>query len=186
MTKKTIIALSIAAVVLLFGLITIGSIISAVNGYSRLEVKAKAKETDNRNVLDNTRKKVREAGAVSQQEVDALVKIVTGYADARGKNTAGNGALVTVGSVHEAVPGITDIKTLRNLQNIVVASRQDWQNAQTGLIEVKRQADEKLAVWPSSMILSMLGKQPIEIKVIASEETEGNFASGKDDSSWVK
>jgi hypothetical protein len=96
------------------------SAIGSMNSYTRLENLAKATQVDNSNVLDNTRKSIREAAGVSDKEVEALTNIITGYAEARGGNTAGEGQMVTVGMVQEAVPGITEIKTLANLQNIVL------------------------------------------------------------------
>ena len=174
-------ALGIGVLMLIF------AIIGTVNSYSRLEVKAKAVQTDNTNVLDNTRKAIREAAQVSDAEVDALTKIIVGNSEARGSGPDGgqnNG--ISIGMVTEAVPGITSIETLKRLQNIIVAGRKEWQASQTRLIEVKRQADEQLAVFPGSMILGMMGKKEIEIVVVTSSETEDNFASGKDDRSWIE
>jgi hypothetical protein len=88
--------------------------------------------------------------------------------------------------VREAVPSITSIATLTRLQNIVVAGRKEWQASQTKLIDVKRQGDEMLATFPSGAILRMFGKKAIEIKIVTSTETEGNFATGKDDGQWIE
>jgi len=159
--------------------------IGTVNSYSKLEVKAKAVQTDNKNVLDNTRKKIREAAAVSDKEVEALVQVIQGYAGSRGKNPDGKGAAISLASVTEAVPSITEVKTLTNLQNIVTAGRADWQNAQTRLIEVKRQADVKLVTFPSGFILGIAGKEELDIQIITSTETEQDFATGKDDGNWL-
>lgn len=186
MKNKTMIGLGIVAAFVVLGVVFLGSVISTINTYSRLEVKAKALVTDNSNVLDNTRKAIRESAAVSDKEVDALVSIITGNSQARGKTTAGEGAMVTVGVVHEAVPAITEVKTLGKLMNIIVAGRKDWQNAQTRLIETKRAGDELLATFPSSLVLGLVGKHPIEIVVVTSSETKENFATGEDNSSWIK
>ncbi len=171
---------------LLLGIILVASVISTINTYSRIEVKAKAAQTDNRNVLDNTRKAIREAAAVSDTEVAALEKIIVGYAEARGSNEGGgDNNTVSIGMVREAVPSITSIETLARLQNIIVAGRKDWQSAQTRLIDIQRQGNEMLAVFPGSMILGIAGKQPVEITIVTSSETEGNFATGKDDGTWI-
>jgi hypothetical protein len=181
------IALAAVGAIILVVVIGIFSVIGTVNDYSRIETKAVAVQTDNTNVLDNTRKAIREAGSVSAQEVKALENIIIGYADARGPNPeGGSGNVVSIGMVREAVPSITSIETLKRLQNIVVAGRADWQRAQTNLIDIKRQGDTMLAVFPSSFILSTFGKKPIGIKIITSAETEQNFATGRDDSSWVE
>lgn len=160
--------------------------IGTINSYSRIEVKATAAQKDNTNVLDNTRKMIREAASVSDTEVTALEKIIVGYADARGSNEGGgDNNVVSIGMVREAVPSITSIETLAKLQNIVVAGRKDWQAAQTRLIEIQRQGNEMMAVFPSNVILGFMGKKPVEITIVTSSETEGNFKTGKDDSQWI-
>lgn len=185
--KPTYIKWGILAAIGIFVLLVIFSFIGTINSYSRLEVRAEAVQTDNQNVLDNTRKAIREAASVSDKEVEALTEIITGYAESRGPNPdGGDGNVVSIGMVTEAVPGVTSVETLKRLQNIVVAGRKEWQVSQTRLIEVKRQADEKLAVFPSNVILGMMGKQKIEITVITSSETKDNFATGEDNNSWLE
>jgi hypothetical protein len=88
--------------------------------------------------------------------------------------------------VTEAVPSIQGIETLKNLQNIVVAGRKDWQMAQTRLVDIKRQADNMIGTVPSGTILKWFGKKEIEIIIVTSKETEGNFATGEDNSNWVE
>lgn len=184
--SKTIIALTTGGGILILGLILLFSVIGNFNGYTRLENLAKATQVDNQNVLDNTRKAIREAASVSDKEVEALTNIITGYADARGGNTAGNGQLVTVGMVTEAVPTITEVKTLINLQNILVAGRKDWQFSQTRLLEIKRQADDMINMFPSGPILKMFGKKEIEVVIVTSAETKENFKTGEDNANWIE
>jgi hypothetical protein len=186
MSKTLITTLSVLGGIILLGVILLVSVLGSFNSYTRFENLAKAAQTDNKNILDNTRKSIREAANVSDKEVEALTNIITGYADARGGNTAGEGQLVTVGMVTEAVPSIQGIETLKNLQNIVVAGRKDWQMAQTRLVDIKRQADNMLGTVPSGLILKMFGKKEIEIIIVTSKETEGNFATGEDNSNWVE
>lgn len=185
--KASHIVFAIVGVIVVAVIGCIFAFIGTVNSYSRVEVKAKAAQLDNTNVLDNTRKAIREAAAVSSTEVEALERIIVGYADARGSNEGGgDNNVVSIGMVREAVPSITSIETLAKLQNIVVAGRKDWQAAQTRLIEIQRQGNEMLAVFPSNVILGFMGKQPVEITVVTSSETEDNFKTGKDDSQWIE
>ena len=184
--KTSHILLAVGGVAVISILMLVFAVIGTFNSFSRVETKVVAIQTDNKNVLDNTRKSIREAGAVSAQEVEALEKIIVGYAEARGEGgNGGDNNVVSIGMVKEAVPSITSIETLKRLQNIVVAGRREWQAAQTKLIDVKREGDEMLAVFPSGPILRMFGKKPIEITVVTSTETEGNFQTGKDDSQWI-
>lgn len=186
MLTKTQTTLGVTATIGIIALMIIFSVIGTFNDFSRIETKAKAVQTDNRNVLDNTRKAIREAASVSDAEVSALEKIIVGYAAARGEGgNGGDNNTVSIGMLREAVPSITSVETLSRLQNIVVAGRREWQSAQTRLIEIKRQGDEMLAVFPSGFILRTFGRSPIEIKIVTSSETEENFQTGKDDSQWI-
>jgi hypothetical protein len=184
--KKRPITLAIVSITAVIVLLLLFTVIGTVNSYSRVEVKAAAVQQDNKNVLDNTRKAIREAAAVSDKEVEALVSIITGYAEARGSNPdGGDNNAISMGMVTEAVPSITEVATLGRLQNIVVAGRKDWQAAQTRLIEIKRQGDEMIAVFPSNVVLGIFGKKPIEIQVVTSSETEKNFSTGEDETNWI-
>lgn len=188
MTKKTIITLSVLAGVSLLGIILIFATIGSYNDYIGLENKAKGIQTDNQNVMDNTRKMIREAASVSDKEVASLEKIITGFAKARtsGSGSTGDVNGINIGMIKEACPSITEIKTLQNLQNILVAGRKDWQHAQTRLIDTKRQADNMLGRFPSGAILKSLGKEEIKIVIVTSAETNENFKTGEDNSNWIE
>lgn len=174
-------ALVIISAILLLGLVLVGTVVGASNRYNALVVRAEAKQVDNTNVFDNFRKKVREISGIGDKEIAALESIITGNAEARSGN--GGGSMFTM--VTESVPQITEIKTLNRLTDIVAASRADWANAQTELIEIKRQGDHMMSQFPDSLVLSLLGKQPIKITVVTSAETKENFRTGEDNESWI-
>ncbi len=163
------------------GLAAVATFIGASNRYNALVVRAEAKQTDNTNVFDNFRKKVRDISGIGDKEIAALEGIITGNAEARKGN--GGGSMFTM--VTESVPHITEIKTLNRLVDIVASSRADWANAQTELIEIKRQGDHMMSQFPDSLVLSILGKQPIKITVVTSAETKENFRTGEDNESWI-
>jgi hypothetical protein len=182
-------AIILAVLGAVFGIILLiaFAVLGTVNKYSRLEVRAGAEETNNKNILDNTRKMIREAGVVAKEEVAALEKLIVGYAKARGQNGGGgDNNVVSIGMVQEAVPSITSVDTIKRLSNIASAGRIDWQNAQSKLIEIKRQGDDMLKQQPSGFILSLFGKKEIKVTIITSDETEENFATGKDNSKWLE
>lgn len=188
--NKTLLLMSVAALGI-FALVAISGVVlygvGVVNNFNKIEVSADAIQKNNENILDNTRKQVREAGVVADKEVEALTNIITGYAGERGSGPdGGNNNMISIAAVNEAVPSITDVKTLQNLQNIVVAARNKWEAAQTRLIEKQRQGNEMLVTIPSSLILSLVGKEQFQITIVTSSETQENFASGTDDSSFLK
>jgi hypothetical protein len=160
-------ALVVISAVFLLGLVLVATFIGASNRYNAF--------------FDNFRKKVRDISGVGDKEIAALESIITGNAEARSGN--GGGSMFTM--VTESVPQITEIKTLNRLVDIVAASRADWANAQTELIEIKRQGDHMMSQFPDSLVLSILGKQPITIVVVTSAETKENFRTGEDNESWI-
>lgn len=186
MTTSTKITLGCLAAALFLAFIAVSTVISTNNRFVRLEAADSALYLDSQNVLDNTRKKVREAAAVSSKEVEALTAIIVGNSEARGPGPSGGGGIVSIAAVQEAVPSIQSIDTLKRLQNIVVAARSEWQTAQTKRIENKRHADTMLKEFPSGVILAVLGKSAFEVNLVTSTETQTNFATGVDNGSWIE
>ena len=86
--------------------------------------------------------------------------------------------------VQESVPNV-DTTTMNNLQNIITGSRDAWTMRQKELIDLNRQHDQILNVFPSGFILKMLGRKSINITIITSDKTETAFATGKDNDTQV-
>ena len=82
--------------------------------------------------------------------------------------------------VHEAVPTV-DTSTFNNLLNIVTSSRDAWTMRQKELIDLKREHDNIIDLFPSNLICMVLGRQKIDIKIVTSSRTGEAFKTGKDD-----
>jgi hypothetical protein len=82
--------------------------------------------------------------------------------------------------IKESIPNV-DVKTFDNLQNIIVSSRDSWTMRQKELVDLSREHEKLLNMFPSGVILKMLGHKSIEIVIVTSTATEEAFKSGKDD-----
>lgn len=173
---KWIIILAVSALIL-FGMG--GCFVSTMNKEAQMRNLITAKQTDNKSEFDNMWKKNTESFQITQAQKDALYDIIVGNSKARAGN--GNGGQLAQ-LVHEAVPNVdktTDLYT--NLMNVVVASRNHWTMRQKELIDFKREHDNLIDLFPSSLVCSILGRQKIEIKIVTSSRTEAAFETGADD-----
>ncbi len=131
------------------------------------------KQTDNTSEFDNCWKKISQTVQVAEKDRDSLKQIFVEHAQAR--TTDGGGLMKWV---QESVPNI-DTKTFANLQNIIVASRDAWTQRQKELIDLKREHDNMIDMFPSSLIVGSRGK--IDIQVVTSSRTKESFRTGADD-----
>lgn len=163
--------------IIVLGLIMIGSMfISYNNKEVMLRTTMVAQQLDNTSVFDNMGKKISQVAQVSVKQMEMLKEIFASHAQAR--STGGDQQVMTW--IKESIPNV-DTTTFNNLQNIIVSSRDAWTMSQRKLIDLKREHDQLLQLFPSNIILGMLGKKPFEIKIITSSKTEKAFETGKDD-----
>jgi len=163
--------------VIVLGIVMIGSMfISCNNKDVMLRTTMAAQQLDNTSVFDNMGKKISQVAQVSVKQMEMLKEIFQAHAQAR--STGGDNQVMTW--IKESIPNI-DTATFNNLQNIIVSSRDSWTMSQRKLIDLKREHDQLLQLFPSNIILAMLGKKPFEIKIITSTKTEKAFETGKDD-----
>lgn len=150
--------------------------------YSNQEIQLRnlitAKMADNKSEYDNMWKKISQVAQVTQEERKSLEGIILGNANARSPKS--DKQIMTW--IKEAVPNV-DNKTFINLQNIITASRDSFTMRQKELIDMNREHDNLIMVFPGSIFVGSRGK--IEIKVITSTKTEKVFDSGKDDDTKV-
>jgi hypothetical protein len=174
--NKTLIGCGVIAFIgLIFVIILGGYFVSVMNRETGLRNHITAKQTDNTSEYDNLWKKLSQSAQVTDAQKEALREIIVGYAEAR---KAGSGSLATM--VKEAVPTV-DTSTFNNLLNIVTASRDAWTMRQKELIDLKREHDNVIDLFPSSLVCTILGREKIEIKIVTSSRTGEAFKTGKDD-----
>lgn len=161
-----------AAIVVVLGVM----FVSTMNTEARLRNTINAKQKDNTSEFDNMWKKVQQVAQCTDSQMAKLKDIYTAHASARTGNGGGGGLMKMV---QESIPNI-DVKTYENLQNIIVASRDSWTQRQKELVDLKREHDNLLSVFPSSLICSILGRQQIDITIVTSSKTARSFETGQD------
>jgi hypothetical protein len=180
MSKGIIVALAVVGVILVTIFSIVGMFISCSNQEAILRTTIEAKLTDNTSEFDNMVKKISQVAQVSQKQMEMLKDIFVGYADARTPDSGGQ--LMTW--IKESVPNV-DMSTMNNLQNIIVGSRDSWTMRQKELVDLSREHTKLLRVFPSSFVLSILGRKEVPIVIVTSGRTEKAFATGKDDDTNV-
>lgn len=147
--------------------------------YSNAEIRMRnaivAKQTDNKNEMDNMWKQISQVTQVTDEQKKALMEIFNGYATAR---TGTNPGASLAKWIHEAIPNV-DQSTFKNLQNIISAKRDGFVMRQKELLDLNREHDNQIDTFPSSLFVGSRGK--INIVIVTSSRTEGAFQSGKDD-----
>jgi Spy/CpxP family protein refolding chaperone len=157
----------------------VGMFVSTANKEVTLRNLVVAKQKSNTVQFDNMWKKNMESFEITQTQKDALYDIIVGNSKARAGN--GNGGSLAQ-MVHEAVPNLDNTTALyQQLMNVINASRNEWTRKQDELIDINREHDNLIDLFPSSVICSMLGRQKIDIKLVTSGRTEEAFETGKDD-----
>jgi hypothetical protein len=174
---KTLVGIGCIAFTLIYFAI---AVISCSNQEATLRVTIVAKQKDNTSEFDNMFKKISQVAQVSAKQMESLKEIFASHAQAR--STGGDNQVMTW--VKESIPNV-DTTTFNNLQNIITSSRDRWTMRQKELIDLSREHEKLLAVFPSNMILSMLGRKSIPITIVTSGRTEKAFETGKDDDTKV-
>ena len=180
MSKGLIITLAVIGVVLVTIFSIVGMFISYSNQEAILRTTIEAKLKDNTSEFDNMIKKISQVAQVSEKQLATLKDIFVSYADARTPKSENQ--LMTW--VKESVPNV-DTSTLNNLQNIIVGSRDSWTMRQKELVDLSREHTKLLRIFPSSFVLSILGRKEVPITIITSSRTDKAFATGKDDDTNV-
>jgi|TARA_R110000851_G_scaffold81495_1_gene179064 hypothetical protein len=155
------------------------SYISAFNSGNRLENRIKATYTDNQNVLSSYSNKVAEAAQIPAMQRDDLTKVVTAALNARYGET---GSKAMFQWIQEQNPTI-DSSVYTKLQQIIESGRNDFQLAQTKLIDQKRTYETQLGSFWRGTWLGVAGYPKVDLdtyKVVIAGSTRETFRTGND------
>lgn len=169
-----IFSIVVLTVLIAFALGIFGMYVSYNNDYVMLMNLGKTKQLDNKNEFDNMWKKISQTSQVSEKERESLSKIFVEYANARTNQS--NQQIMTW--VQESIPNVSS-DLFKNLQNIIVSSRDSWTMRQKELLDIKRELDNLLQKIPGSWFLS--GRPTLDVVIVTSSKTEKSFETGKDD-----
>jgi hypothetical protein len=181
MSKGWIIALGIGGSLLLLVVIMLFYGIGVSNKEARLRNQITAKQTDNTNEYDNMWKKIKQSAEVTDGQKEALRQIFVDHAKARSGDGGKNAVMLWI---KESIPNV-DTSTFNQLMNIVTGSRDRFTMRQKELLDFKREHDNMIDTFPSSMILSFLGRGKIDVVIVTSTRTKEAFRTGEDDDTSV-
>lgn len=173
------VALSIlVGLVAVVGIVVV-SYISAYNTGNRLEQGIKATYTNNQNVLSSYSNKVAEAAQIPAMQRDDLTQVVTAALDAR---YGEEGSQAMFQWIQEQNPQI-DSSVYTTLQQIIEAGRNDFERAQTQLIDKKRVYETQLGMFWKGTMLRVAGYPKIDLdeyKIVVNSSTQETFRTGID------
>ena len=142
--KGLIVAISGAVFVGLIAITSIGSYVSAANYGNATEQRLKAKQKDNENIYASYGQKIAEASQIPSMYTEDLLKITTAAIQGR---YGPNGAQSTVTWIKEQNPNL-DPKMYVKIMQMVESGRDEFKNAQTGMLDIKRSYETSLGtVW---------------------------------------
>jgi len=178
--EKTGCLIGIAGAILagLFLVIMFFWTVGVYNGEARMRNAIVAKQKDNTSEFDSMWKKIDQVAQVTDMQKEALKDIIVSHAKARTGTEENKNLLMKW--VQESVPNV-DQSTFTKLMNVITSSRDGFAFRQKELLDLSREHNNLLTVFPGSMVLSILGKQPIDVTIVTSTRTENVFKTGKDD-----
>ena len=156
------------------------SYVSAYNTGNRLEATIKATYEDNQNVLAQYSNRIAEAAQVPAMQRDDLKEVVTAALDAR---YGDEGSRAMFQFIQEQNPTI-DSTVYVELQRIIVAGRQDFQNAQTRLIDQKRVYETALGSFWQGTWMGVAGYPKVDLaqyNIVTNARTEEAFTTGQEE-----
>lgn len=154
-----------------------GSIVGVLNKEADISTSIDAKHEANLSEYSNMKSKIKESAQVSDREAELIAQVIIGNAEARGPSGGGSGGgMLNIAAVSEAVPNV-DAQTLRNLQNIIVGSRDSWNMRQKELASLSQQQNAMFKRFPSGMILTVFGREPTDITIVATGQSQQDFDS---------
>jgi hypothetical protein len=160
--------------------IGITSYISAYNTGNRLERVIEATYEDNQNVLAQYSNRIAEAAQVPAMQRDDLKEVVTAALDAR---YGEEGSRAMFQFIQEQNPSI-DSTVYVELQRIIVAGRQDFQLAQTRLIDQKRVYETALGSFWGGTWMRIAGYPSIDLDdfaIVTNARTDAAFSTGREE-----
>lgn len=159
--------------------IAVMSYVSAANYSNEMEVRIKAEWENNENILSGYSQKIREAAQIPTMQRDDLVKIFSGTLGAR---YGADGSKASMQWIKEQNPNL-DQRTYFKLQQIIEAGRDEFKNAQTKLIDVKRSYETALGYVWKGFWMHLAGYPKLDLskyRAISNDYAGEAFKTGKE------
>jgi hypothetical protein len=173
--KNLVIAAAVAVVCAVLFVVIIAA--TAV-GYSNTEVDLRnrfnAQLKVNESSFDKTWKVIQQETQIASHERESFRKTFTEIMAAQ-QGIAGKGALA---SFFTQAKVEVDSSLFLRLMNSVEAQRESFHRDQMVITQIKKQHDDCLTKFPSSLICG--GRPPLDLQIVSSSKTKEVFSSGED------
>lgn len=174
--KAKYVTIAILAFLIVTGFSLVGHGIGLYNQEIQLRNQITAKQEENKSNFDNMWKKIKQSANVADKYKDGLRDVLSAYTKGREKES--NQLLMDW--TKEAVPNF-DSSIYKQLNNIIVSSRDDFTLNQKQLIDLNRQHDVLLDTFPNNLYYKVMGIKKIDVIVVTSTTTDNAFETAKDD-----
>lgn len=172
---KKAILICVAAVFLLLGAIYLSMSVSASNKEAKLRNAIEGKVKVNKSAYTKMFEILVNEAGVSRQYAKDFKAIYTPMIEGRYKH--GGGQMMQWITEHN--PNF-DTKLYEKLMISIEAQRESFHTNQTELIDLSREHNDLLTMFPTKWFLS--DKKPIEIPVVINNASEKAFSTGKEES----
>ncbi|AET59262.1 MULTISPECIES: hypothetical protein [Paenibacillus] len=181
MGKKVLIGFAIfMGVIILFCVITVGSIWSHRNTAVKLEGRIEAQYLSNQSNYDNMWKKFKEMTQVTDLQAGQVKEVYTGMITGRYNDTN-----LLYQAVHEQNPRLaTSVYT--DLQREIAASRQQFDNNQKQMMDIVREYNTYIKVHFIMASLTNMKTYDMSQYIVTSDQTEDAFTKKKADEIRLK
>lgn len=173
--KGLLIGLGIVGVIVI---LAVSSYISAHNSGVNFETQITASYENLQNILGQYSTKVAEAAQVPAAMRDDLKEVMQSSLSAR---YGADGSKATVQWIKENYPGKVDPQLYRQIEQIIEAGRDKFQNEQTVFIDLKRGYNAQLGYFWSGLWLKIAGYPKIDLdkfKTVTSAHAQEAFKTG--------
>lgn len=167
-------------VILALVFLGVGSYISNANYGNRAEVSIKAEYENMQNVLGQYSLKVKEAAQVPTMKTEDLKEVMAAAMTGR---YGDNGSQAMFQWITENHPGAVTDDLYIQIQQIMEAGRNEFQNVQTRFIDAKRTYETNLGYVWKGLWLRIAGYPKLNLddyKIITSEHAKEAFETGVD------
>lgn len=169
----------LATIGALIGIVTI-SYVSAYNYGNEMERSLVAVQDNNKNILAQYGQKVQEAAQVPGMQRDDMMKVVVAALEGR---YGADGSKATFQWIQEQNPNI-DSKVYLKIQQIIESGRNEFQNGQTRMLDVKRSYETSLGYLWRGTWMRIAGYPKIDLasfKIVSTDRADAAFSAGKED-----
>lgn len=176
--KTWIAVVGVLAVLVLVG---VGSYISNYNYGNEAENQIKAEYKNMENILAQYSLKVKEVAQVPGMMADDLTRVTR---EALTGRYGADGSKAVFQWIQENYPGQVDASLYKQIQQVIEAGRDKFENAQTKFIDTKRVYETNLGYFWKGLWLRIAGYPKINLddyKIISSGHAQKAFETGVDE-----